>query len=77
MSKRKATKKYGIDLDLLDTFRFGIVLGAIGVILWGFINIIDVWVDHILLDILNSVIYFLFMFSGLTILIDYLRAKRN
>jgi hypothetical protein len=77
MSKKKANDKYGMDLDVLDVFRFGIILGSIGVMFWAFINILSVWVDHIILDILMTSVYFLFMVSGLTILIDYFMAKRQ
>ena len=46
MSKKNAKDKYGVDLDFLDIFRFGIILGAIGIMFWAFVNILDVWYDH-------------------------------
>ncbi len=80
MPKKKLNQKkenYGANLDVVDVFRFGIIVGSIGIIFWAFINILSVWVDHIFLDVLMTFVYCLFMLSGLTILIDYFFAKRG
>lgn len=61
MSKKKSTQKYRINLDFLDTFRFGIIFGGLGIIFWGSINFIDVWTDHIILDVLIRSLFLVYV----------------
>lgn len=70
------TKKKSYGLSWTD-FRYGIVLGALSVILYVIINILQMWYPSPELDIIQTVIYFLIIFVALTVIIDYFIAIKQ
>ena len=58
-------------------FKYGIILGAISVILYMGINILQIWYPSTELDIIQTGIFALIIFVALTVMIDYYIASKQ
>lgn len=74
MSNKKDKDDYGLSLD---DFKYGLLLGIIGVILWAAVNIVSTWYPDVLWDVLKTAIYFIVIIAGLTALVDYFMADKG
>lgn len=80
-------KRYGVklttkkikqeEISLFDKIPFGIILSAILMIIWSFLQIVKVWFNIELVNSLLTFVYLLGIFSGCTIIIDYLFHKKR
>lgn len=61
----------------LDDFKYGILLGAIAVILYSILSILDIWYEAEWIDYTQTGIYFLIIFASITIIIDYYKVTRK
>lgn len=70
------SKKGNYGLDWND-FRYGIILGAISVVLYMIVNIAAIWFPSYELDVIKTLIYALIIFTACTIIIDYFIARKQ
>lgn len=61
----------------LDDFKYGIILGAISVILYSILSILSIWYPSEEIDLVQTIIYFIVIFASITIIIDYYNVKRK
>lgn len=67
-------ESYGLSLS---DFRYGIIIGAISVILYMIINIMQIWYPTRELDYIQTIIFFMIIFTSITVIIDYWIATKQ
>lgn len=73
MSKDKE-RKYRITNRGLPS---SVVISAIALMFWALVNILDIWEPSVELDMVKTIAYFIIVFAGLTVVIDFVMARRQ
>ena len=72
MSKRK--RNYGLSIADLP---YSFILGALAIIFWSGVNIMDIWFPSEFLDYIKTIAYFVIIGASITIILDYFFTKRE
>jgi len=80
-------KKYGVklitgkvrqeEIGVFEKMPFGVILGAASILLFSLLQMVKVWYDIELVNIGLSIVYFIGMFSAMTIIVDFLLYRRG
>lgn len=74
MSKRRKDDQLGLQIADLP---FSVIMGALAIIFWAGVNIMDIWFPSETIDVVKTLAYFIIIGAAFTIILDFILTRRE